>query len=306
MYYKYRNTSEWTEKIIIEKEIWLAKPETLNDPFECNPTEFLERDSELFKKNIMKSQIAGFIHHALNCHKNMQNFYDAKGREIKILLNRIKKQKGNIERQYRIINDFLEIKEATKLTSPSSQLNSQKKMLENLGVFSVSEDPLNSLMWAHYANNHTGIVLGFDIQDFENSCFKKVNYIEVLPEIDLSKGLMNGINYYLVQGKMIAEPFIQMEDPQIQNIIFTKTIEWQYEKEWRFITKQFGKHLFPGKLKQLIFGMKCPESEIIKYIRICDEYYMDTIQFFIVQRCNKTKGKMVLKQISQDQLYSKA
>lgn len=34
--YKYRSDSEFTENIFTNKQVWLATPDTLNDPFECS------------------------------------------------------------------------------------------------------------------------------------------------------------------------------------------------------------------------------------------------------------------------------
>ncbi|MEJ8827109.1 DUF2971 domain-containing protein [Variovorax humicola] len=35
----------------------------------------------------------------------------------------------------------------------------------NVGVLSLTEDPINELMWAHYANSHSGFAVGLDMSN---------------------------------------------------------------------------------------------------------------------------------------------
>lgn len=294
MLYKYRTISEWTENIVKEKKIWLAKPNTLNDPFECNPTVYLAKDAEAYKSQIMMSQLSGFIFNGATAHRSGKSFLGLRGRELKLFLNRIKKQKNNLSRQYRIVKNFLNDVGGGALSDPTSDLNSQKELLENIGVFSLAEDPLNTLMWAHYGGNHTGLALGFESQITDNYLLKKIDYVDILPEVDLSSGFLKGINYFIQDGQLIPKPFIQLEDPQIQKIIYTKTTEWAYEKEWRLISNTYGKQSYPGTLKQIIFGMNCPKNEIEKYIQLCKEHHMGSVRFFRVVKCQQSKGKIVL------------
>lgn len=90
---------------------------------------------------------------------------------------------------------------------------------EMLGVFCVSKNATNILMWSHYADSHSGIVLGLDEND---SFFSKSNgvydveYVDNRPLLDLA--WLDGDND---SGKFTTE------------IIKKKYMDWSYEKEVR-------------------------------------------------------------------------
>ena len=73
------------------------------------------------------------------------------------------------------------------------------KQLQKAGIFSLTENPLNELMWAHYGENSKGIAIGFST--VENSLLTnkdkclKVDYSDELPKFD-SDGFILETNFY--------------------------------------------------------------------------------------------------------------
>lgn len=86
---------------------------------------------------------------------------------------------------------------------------------EKIGILCLTEDPLNILMWSHYANNHTGICIGFDRDASPFNHTKKVIYRGERPKAEFNS------------------------DPEklIDRVLLTKSQHWQYEKEWRVIKR---------------------------------------------------------------------
>ncbi|MCD9468941.1 DUF2971 domain-containing protein [Photobacterium iliopiscarium] len=79
----------------------------------------------------------------------------------------------------------------------------------NFGMICFSEDWRNPVQWGHYANNHTGLCLGFDIPDDE---LCKVNY----------------------ETKRLDRN--ELYEPYTSHTIFsTKFKHWSYEKEHRLL-----------------------------------------------------------------------
>ena len=84
------------------------------------------------------------------------------------------------------------------------------------GVLSLTERPDNLVMWAHYADQHRGFVIGFDSKHpwfeasdaFRVNVLAKVRYANDRP----SKGLKT----------------LTLEDTYL-----TKSLDWSYEEEWR-------------------------------------------------------------------------
>ena len=89
----------------------------------------------------------------------------------------------------------------------------------NFGILSLTESPDNVLMWAHYGNNHKGIAIGFD----ENHEFFKGD------EIVAGLKRLNKVDYN--QKRPVLSPSTQ-NNPKV---FLRKSVEWAYEREWRFI-----------------------------------------------------------------------
>ncbi len=94
-----------------------------------------------------------------------------------------------------------------------------RKWFKVVGILSLSETWDNLLMWAHYAEEHTGFVLMLDgSHDFfkgDNSLlgFAKPERVEYKSE----------------------RPSTTIEEVTVPEIFLTKGFDWKYEKEWRYL-----------------------------------------------------------------------
>jgi len=101
-----------------------------------------------------------------------------------------------------------------------------KTMLPGLRMFCVSEDRDNLLMWAHYAQDHTGLVfelLSLPVEDNALSTAAPVNYVEK-PMPFLSEE--EWIESILSLQKFNLNGFYK-------RYVLTKSKHWEYEHEWR-------------------------------------------------------------------------
>lgn len=90
------------------------------------------------------------------------------------------------------------------------------------GVSCFAEVPDNLLMWSHYSDHHKGFCLEFrtDLDPFPKAF--KVKYSARMPAFDL-------------------EPMLCSKDfDQVLDLFCTKSIDWQYEREWRCIHNEVG------------------------------------------------------------------
>ena len=95
-------------------------------------------------------------------------------------------------------------------------------------VFCIAEEHDNLLMWAHYAKDHTGIVIKFEcLREFDTPlCIaKKVDYVSTPPII---ASLEDYIPYITGQDKTKIN-----HDLLIYKLFQSKSAHWKYEKEWR-------------------------------------------------------------------------
>ena len=92
-------------------------------------------------------------------------------------------------------------------------------MGEAIGVLSLTERPDNVLMWAHYAQQHQGLVIQFDethafFNNRDAAGWSQVNKIAYSDERPLRASMV---------------------DLSIQEVFFTKGRDWEYEQEWRLL-----------------------------------------------------------------------
>lgn len=119
---------------------------------------------------------------------------------------------------------------------------------QNTGMICFGKTWENPVMWAHYAEKHGGVCLGFAI---EPSVVSQVDYTD--KKIDVELGL------HLPKGGLSAE--------LINKVILTKSTAWEYEREWRVLSQlktpdprtglyytDFGQQI---ELRTVIIGHRC-------------------------------------------------
>jgi hypothetical protein len=138
-------------------------------------------------------------------------------------------------------DDYIVYDEYSKEDDETGLLeNYNKKYYENviypaflkngIGCFCEASDVI--LLWSHYAANHTGFCLEYDLsicnEDLK-SIFHKVNYTMEYPKLNfhefLTPGMENTYNY-------------------LKKTLYTKFKAWEYEKEWRLILPGFNNKAF--------------------------------------------------------------
>lgn len=122
--------------------------------------------------------------------------------------------------------------------------------VNTLGVLCMGKHWKSPLMWAHYAQNHTGVCLGFDVPDDKA---KQMRY-----EPERLTGLIDP-----------SKPLRGVTNDVLEAVVTTKYAQWSYEEEWRLFAKlqekdpngffylPFGDTLV---LREIIVGARCTKS----------------------------------------------
>ena len=106
------------------------------------------------------------------------------------------------------------------------------EITNNFQISCLTTNAYNILMWAHYANKHEGICIGYDISKIfdikKNYILKKVEYNTNLTfdyniESDNLFNMRNDLQYYSTDSKYPID------------IFFMKHKAWQYENEYKLI-----------------------------------------------------------------------
>lgn len=123
------------------------------------------------------------------------------------------------------------------------------KAQKEVGILSLTTDYQNTVMWSHYADNHKGICIEYDcdiLKKQELIIIEKIEYKKELPKV-------------LTQ---IFKNYPEVKDSDIARVMFFyKHDTWNYEEEWRALSKSSGNsHCSDGIIKSITFGCNTNQS----------------------------------------------
>jgi hypothetical protein len=141
--------------------------------------------------------------------------------------------------------------------------------LNNLGVLSLSKRCDIPLMWAHYAENHAGIAIGFNIDGGLYTDTKTRDLSDLGPEAFNNLSDVGAVYYSKVKA-----PYPDDKNG-ILAAMYTKDECWAYEDEWRVIRNLktlrsvaadvFVSDFTPDSIRCVVVGARTPreiENEI--------------------------------------------
>lgn len=156
-----------------------------------------------------------------------------------------------------------------------------KAYLSGIGVVSLSSDPLNILMWSHYADYHKGFIVEFRIpvKGYQNDMELATNRLLPFPVI---------YSEHRPQLNIGTE-----EDREIINkSVLTKSVIWRYESEERVIDHDRGPGIHHYNRNEIvtsvIAGMKMEKSQYNQLSEI-----VETIKPDIMPGINIYKAKEI-------------
>lgn len=165
--------------------------------------------------------------------------------------------------------------------------------------FSEKDDSI--LMWNHYADFHRGICLGFEASG-ENDCYSMPLYKSNTDKSPYS-GEFREVIYDRSNDSCIVKRFDNSHKSEsiVNERIFTKIHEWDYESEYRMILPESCIHKTnilkydKNCLKRVIFGLNIGYHDKIRVYNIIDKIYFKKgfkVEFF---QAKQVTGKYKLK-----------
>lgn len=222
--YKYIDSC-WGEKILDDQRIKISDPQDFNDPFEFLPRMRNDiTDKEIEAKLKDPPFLKNYYQHCLKKgHVDSPKSFKKWLKKHNIRKEMAAYYRGNNYKS----NDFREL------------------AAQCFGVTCFSSKRDNLLMWAHYADNHKGLVIGI-----ERDCFASLIY-EVAYE----------------QERVVYSPAMTGESRMdaTKKVLWTKSPDWSYEEElraiipWKLCTKKSDRYFYaiePSAIKEVIFGIR--------------------------------------------------
>jgi hypothetical protein len=123
----------------------------------------------------------------------------------------------------------------------------EREYFSRRGILCFSDNWRSPVMWAHYAEKHQGVCLGFDVaNDVDDPTVRQVEYN---PE---------RVRFMLDRDKEL----FGMDEHFIHTLLYTKAREWSYEREWRVIANLQQKDEGTG-FYYVAFGPQLTLREVI-------------------------------------------
>ena len=249
--YKYRPLNEYTEEVIFNSRIYFPTIDRLNDP--CELIHPLEFKTDIWDAEFQEANRA--LDAATRC-ASLQIGEDISKKEARWRLKNPQSPFPSDPRFPRrdaceeLYNEF-ELHEALRLyvitraedcatghMTIQDAVRDINAKLKALGILSLTECPDSQLMFAHYAAEHTGIVLEFESDnDPILSTARPMEYVTSRPRISAKN---------------------------VVSAIYMKSADWTYEREHRVLQRK-GNAVYsftPHALTGVIFGCRVLSERI--------------------------------------------
>jgi hypothetical protein len=219
--YKYHRINPYLYDLLEKGSLWFSHQNDLNDPFDCK---YAMSDKFLF--SMLRDSCNGMLTDLKKGIPQMPAISEEK---------------------------FFEFMKPRLLTDDwmSGFYNMMFGEMAGWSVCCFTTNPINELMWAHYANNSKGVCLEFDLSK-SPELFEKlspVKYSNQIPQIDTAD--------------------------QLPEALLIKRLAWSIEEEWRLITNVSGyKNFNKDALTAIYFGFNVGTKTIesIKKVLIASGY----------------------------------
>lgn len=165
--------------------------------------------------------------------------------------------------------------------------NEDIKKLFKVSSFSEYNDLL--LMWSHYAHNHTGFCIEYDIKSLSiDHPLTKSLYPVVY-----SKEFVDITEYYLYKTQNRNLDYLLP-------VMIKKSLEWEYEQEWRLIViddTEIGIEFPMPKPKAIYLGSKFEPNNLADIYTFCSTNNIDLYQMKLDNSEYKLIPNMLLNSI---------
>jgi hypothetical protein len=252
--YKLRNWRErYHPEFLTKGEMYFTKPNELNDPFDIHrPLTF----------DVSVVETPAFLQKMIETAPEARHINTGRDAEI-YAENELAKIRADPNSYF--LNNYNDL-------IKSEEYNNQ------IGVFSLTIDPINDQLWGYYGGGQRGFAVGFD-------------------PIQLCEDLFSQGHFINYSDKIPASSIINLSYKAQSELMFQKNKKWEFESEFRFVrlldTPERRKHTFqPGIVKEIILGPRIANEDEYEIIEVLRSKYPHVALYRIV--CNYKNGKIGL------------
>lgn len=311
--YKFYTTTAENILDIKFKRLWLSHPSAFNDPYDCsigyNEDEFEKKQIlDEFRKNHLVGKSGNDIitedeYRVIeeSCVNGEEYYLYSKKKGYSDVIYNIQKEKSK-ELQEKISEYRNRANEVAK-----QKIENIRKTNIRIACFLAEKkhdiyyfNPTNNeclskiQMWSHYANNHKGFCVEYDISEIKkdinlnytiNDFFSNIEKEKYLQErlMVITKGCLLPVIYTsqrvnIPYTKLKKYKFDKREEiiKLLYDAYITKSTIWSYENEWRLVVDNKIARYYDNKIpfpyiKKIYLGCKMEKPYLDELIYIADE-----------------------------------
>lgn len=189
------------------------------------------------------------------------------------------------------LNDPFEIAHHFYHSKAYQLVDKRRSFLNEIEISCFSRNPQEPLMWSHYADKHLGVCYIFDEMELVTyglcSDFGDIIYSSHIPHI----------HFHYPESEERLE--VELKS-QLKPVIFTKSLVWEYEKEYRIILNKGIEPIFRSKsLKGVILGYKTGlfyEKEVLDAVIIANKKRDEEIKVYYANLSNEKYEMFITEQ----------
>ena len=163
-------------------------------------------------------------------------------------------------KQSNVLSRFFGKKSKDALVNVHEALDVFLSHKKRVGIYSLSKTFSDELLWGHYANSHTGFCIEYELNNLLDNHVHENRY---------SFPVLYNLNPSEIDLKDVSSA--SKNNILIQKAFGCKSKKWEYEKEYRIVNDDFGKHSYDfTAVKAIYFGLRMSASqkdEIIKRLK---------------------------------------
>lgn len=218
--YKYRSDTPYARKNLESSTIWLASPESYNDPYDCFLRFSGSSTVSAFERGFIDAFITGY-----ELDISLEKIEEAKQSPtpLQTLIQNISNEgKPGAKHMAEVLSNFAPACIDTML----GFLQLLRKVAK-ICSFSAINDSI--LMWSHYACDHKGFCIEYDLQKFD-------------PDDPFLRNLYPIIySHELFDLTPWAEKIVSGKAADLTTVfpllgVLQKFEGWEYEREWRYVS----------------------------------------------------------------------
>lgn len=265
--YKYLSVSKYSITALVNNTACFSNPNLFNDLFDSGANlskkGLKERTNDInnatlkIKALYKTSTEIKFIYNELEQNK----FFDEKDYRTKHQLLRqvlCNKENENIIRYNNILSEIRF--KMNQIYSNTGDQNTNRlfgDITDNVRILCLSESENNSLMWAHYGQNDTGICLKYSKQ-------------KILKFLKSRKDIFMLPICYMNTNFSFDEISLELSPLQLLNFFMFKKKDWKYEYEWRLVkycpNYEYNSHFHQNFVDALFVPCTIPDHYDMDFI----------------------------------------